>query len=138
PCAASGLSTARSPSRCSARDGLAAEPPAIFSDKSANFDLSWRPGTTSRRRQERLVPKRTDPPDCIGRNAMPTTKLTRRRVLASTAAVTAALATPYVRGAHAAGKLSVGFWDHWVPGANNASKTLCEEWAAKEKVDLSI
>jgi hypothetical protein len=34
---------------------------------------------------------------------------------------------PYVRGAHAAGKLSVGFWDHWVPGANTASQKLCEE-----------
>jgi ABC-type glycerol-3-phosphate transport system substrate-binding protein len=45
---------------------------------------------------------------------------------------------PYVRGAYAAGKLSIGFWDHWVPGANNASKQLCEEWGAKEKVELSI
>jgi ABC-type glycerol-3-phosphate transport system substrate-binding protein len=63
--------------------------------------------------------------------------MTRRRFLA-TAATTALIAAPYVRGAHAAGKLSVGFWDHWVPGANNASKTLCEEWAAKEKVDVSI
>src|SRR5262249_19657451 len=51
---------------------------------------------------------------------------------------TAVIAMPYVRGAHAAGKLSVGFWDHWVPGANKASQALCEEWAAKEKVELSI
>jgi ABC-type glycerol-3-phosphate transport system substrate-binding protein len=50
----------------------------------------------------------------------------------------AAVAAPYVRGAHAAGKLSIGFWDHWVPGANNASTKLCQEWAAKEKVDISI
>jgi len=63
-------------------------------------------------------------------------KLTRRRFLATTAAAT--MAMPYVRGAHAAGKLSVGFWDHWVPGANKASQTLCEEWATKEKVDLSV
>ena len=51
---------------------------------------------------------------------------------------TAVIAMPYVRGAHAAGKLSIGFWDHWVPGANNASKALVEEWAAKEKVEVSI
>ena len=62
--------------------------------------------------------------------------LTRRRFLATTSA--SIIAMPYVRGAYAAGKLSVGFWDHWVPGANKASQALCEEWAAKEKVDLSI
>src|SRR5262249_13397660 len=63
-------------------------------------------------------------------------KMTRRRFLAATS--TAVIAMPYVRGAHAAGTLSIGFWDHWVPGANNASQTLCEEWAAKEKVEISI
>ena len=50
----------------------------------------------------------------------------------------ALVAAPYVRGAHAAGKLSIGFWDHWVPGANNASKILCEEWGEKNKVEISI
>jgi len=69
---------------------------------------------------------------------MRTSTHTRRRFLQTTAATAAALAMPYVRGAHAAGKLSIGFWDHWVPGANNASKQLCEEWAAKEKVEISI
>ncbi len=63
-------------------------------------------------------------------------KLTRRRLLATAAA--SIITVPYVRGAHAAGKLSVGFWDHWVPGANTASQKLCEEWAAKEKVNLSV
>jgi len=58
----------------------------------------------------------------------------RRFVAASAAFVTA----PYVRGAHAAGKLSMGFWDHWVPGANNAMTALCNEWAAKEKVEVAI
>ena len=65
-------------------------------------------------------------------------KLTRRHFLATTAASTALIAAPYVRGAHAAGKLSVGFWDHWVPGANDATKVMCEEWAAKEKVDIQV
>ena len=32
----------------------------------------------------------------------------------------------------------MGFWDHWVPGANQASTDLVNEWAAKEKVDVSI
>jgi ABC-type glycerol-3-phosphate transport system substrate-binding protein len=57
----------------------------------------------------------------------------------TTAAASAALvASPFVRTANAAGKLSIGFWDHWVPGANNASKALVEEWAAKEKVEVTI
>src|SRR5713226_9122639 len=65
-------------------------------------------------------------------------KLTRQRFLATTAASTALIAMPYVRGSHAAGRLSIGFWDHWVPSANNTSKALVEEWAAKEKVEVQI
>jgi ABC-type glycerol-3-phosphate transport system substrate-binding protein len=65
-------------------------------------------------------------------------KMTRRRFLATTAASTAIIAMPHVRGAYAAGKLTMGFWDHWVPGANGASTALVNEWAAKEKVEVSI
>ena len=32
----------------------------------------------------------------------------------------------------------MGFWDHWVPGANDYLTRLCHEWAAKEKVDIRI
>ena len=65
--------------------------------------------------------------------------LTRRQFVAATAMSSAALITaPYVRGAYAAGKLSIGFWDHWVPGANDASTALVKEWAEKEKVEVSI
>jgi len=59
----------------------------------------------------------------------------RRRFLAAAAAASVA---PYVRTSHAAGSLTVGFWDHWVPGANAGLTKLCSEWAAKEKVDLKI
>ena len=66
-------------------------------------------------------------------------KLTRRQFVAATALSSAALVSaPYVRSAHAAGKLSMGFWDHWVPGANKASQALVNEWAAKEKVEVQI
>ena len=66
-------------------------------------------------------------------------KLSRRQFVAATALSSAALITaPYVRGAYAAGKLSIGFWDHWVPGANKTSTALVKEWAAKEKVEVSI
>jgi len=66
-------------------------------------------------------------------------KLTRRQFVAATALSSAALVTaPYIRGASAAGKLSIGFWDHWVPGANKTSTDLVNEWAEKEKVEISI
>jgi ABC-type glycerol-3-phosphate transport system substrate-binding protein len=65
--------------------------------------------------------------------------LGRRRFLAAAAAASAAsVAAPFIRTSHAAGRLSVGFWDHWVPGANEVMTRLCNEWAAKEKVDLKI
>src|SRR5579872_1775225 len=70
---------------------------------------------------------------------MASSKITRRRVVAGTAVASAAfVAAPFVRGAHAAGKLSVGFWDHWVPHANDATEKLIKEWAEKEKVEVQI
>ena len=63
-------------------------------------------------------------------------KLSRRRLLTTAAA--SVITMPYVRGAYAAGKLSMGFWDHWVPGANGATTALVNEWAEKEKVDVAI
>src|SRR5260221_1373128 len=66
-------------------------------------------------------------------------KVNRRRFLAGSIAATAAAVTaPYIRTSHAAGKLEVGFWDHWVPGANDVLTKMCQEWAAKEKVDIKI
>src|SRR3977135_4360322 len=66
-------------------------------------------------------------------------KVGRRRFVAGTAAAaTVFIAAPFVRGAYAAGKLSVGFWDHWVPNANGATETLVKEWAEKEKGDVQI
>src|ERR1700757_2964802 len=66
------------------------------------------------------------------------TVLTRRAVLKTAALASTTLAAPFVRGAHAAGKLSCGFWDHWVPGANEPLAKLCREWADREKVELTI
>ena len=63
----------------------------------------------------------------------------RRQVVAGTVAATAVtVAAPFVRTAHAAGRLNIGLWDHWVPGANKASTAIIEEWAAKEKVEVQI
>jgi ABC-type glycerol-3-phosphate transport system substrate-binding protein len=69
---------------------------------------------------------------------MGTAQQTRRRFLSTAAASSVAIAMPHVRHAHAAGKLAIGFWDHWVPGANNTCTALVNEWAAKEKVEVTI
>ena len=66
-------------------------------------------------------------------------KLSRRQFVAATALTSAALiSAPYVRGAYAAGKLTMGFWDHWVPGANDTCSAIVKEWAEKEKVEATV
>ena len=63
----------------------------------------------------------------------------RRTVLKTAALASAAIITaPYVRGAYAAGKLTLGCWDHWVPGANKALDKICNEWGVKNKVEVHI
>ncbi len=70
---------------------------------------------------------------------MASRKVSRRRFVASTAALSGAMvAAPFVRGAYAAGKLSIGFWDHWVPNANSGTEKAVREWAEKEKVEITI
>src|SRR6516225_7680945 len=79
------------------------------------------------------------PAQQISREGTMSRKLSRRQFVAATAATSAALVTaPYVRGAYAAGKLSMGFWDHWVPGANNTLTALVKEWAEKQRVETQI
>mgnify|MGYP001208011967 CR=1 FL=1 len=69
---------------------------------------------------------------------MPYSALTRRRFLATTTASAAAVAAPYVRRANAAGTLTIGLWDHWVPGANDATANALKAWGEKEKVDVKV
>src|ERR1700726_1024943 len=64
---------------------------------------------------------------------------TRRSVLKSAAlGSVATIAAPYVKNSYAAGTLALGVWDHWVPNANNALTALCNEWAAKNSVEVKI
>ena len=63
-------------------------------------------------------------------------QLSRRGLVVGGAAL--GVAAPFVRGAYAAGKLSVGFWDHWVPNANDATQALVKEWGEKEKVEVQL
>src|SRR5205807_1532283 len=73
-----------------------------------------------------------------GRNAMKRNALTRRGFVATSIAASATIAAPFVRGAHAAGNLSIGLWDHWVPGANDVALKIIKEWGEKEKVDVKV
>ena len=65
-------------------------------------------------------------------------RISRRRFLATSAATAAAITAPFVSTSYAAGKLSLGMWDHWVPGGNKVFDEIGQEWAKKEKVDLTI
>jgi ABC-type glycerol-3-phosphate transport system substrate-binding protein len=65
-------------------------------------------------------------------------KQSRRQFIATSAAASVMIAAPHVRRAHAAGRLSIGLWDHWVPGANDVALQIIREWGEKEKVDVSV
>lgn len=62
----------------------------------------------------------------------------RRFVKTAAAAGAAALAAPYVKSAHSAGSLSIGLWDHWVPGANDAMRQVVEEWGGANGVEVRV
>lgn len=64
-------------------------------------------------------------------------KLSRRRLMAATA-LASVVGAPFVRSARAAGSLTVGLWDHWVPGANDVQSAIIKEWADREKVDVKV
>ncbi len=59
-----------------------------------------------------------------------------RRTALKVGAGAAALPLVHIRTAGAAGKLSVGFWDHWVPRGNEIMQRQVDVWAAKNKVDV--
>ena len=62
-------------------------------------------------------------------------RMSRRRALQLGAAATA-LPLVHIRTAGAAGKVSIGFWDHWVPGANDVMQKQVDAWAEKNKVEV--
>jgi ABC-type glycerol-3-phosphate transport system substrate-binding protein len=64
-------------------------------------------------------------------------RITRRKALRIGAAATA-LPLVNIRGAGAAGKLSVALWDHWVPAGNDAMRKMVGEWGEKNKVDVQL
>ena len=64
---------------------------------------------------------------------------TRRAVLKAAAlGSAAAIAAPYVKGTYAAGTVSIGAWDHWIPDANGTLTALCNEWSARNNVEVKV
>jgi len=61
--------------------------------------------------------------------------VTRRGLLAATTGA-AALPLVHIRTAGAAGKLAIGFWDHWVPEGNTVMRKQVQAWADRNKVDV--
>src|SRR5437588_9946228 len=64
-----------------------------------------------------------------------TKRISRRRALKVSAAATA-LPLVHIRTAGAAGKLSVAFWDHWVPDGNKVMQKQVNAWANANKVEV--
>ena len=63
-------------------------------------------------------------------------KVSRRGAL-KLAAAAAALPLVHIRTAGAAGKLAIGFWDHWVPEGNGIMQKQVNAWAEKNKVEVT-
>ncbi len=62
-------------------------------------------------------------------------RVTRRTALRIGAAA-AALPLVHIRTGHAAGKVSIGFWDHWVPAANDVMKQQCAAFSQAHQVEV--
>jgi hypothetical protein len=62
-------------------------------------------------------------------------KVTRRSAL-KLAAASAVLPLVHIRSGRAAGKVSIAFWDHWVPAGNAVMQKQVEAWGAKNQVEV--
>ena len=62
----------------------------------------------------------------------------RRRTAMKLGAAAAALPLVHIRTAGAAGKVSIGFWDHWVPDGNKIMQQQVDTWAQQNKVDVHV
>lgn len=67
-------------------------------------------------------------------------RMTRRAALRASVAGAAGAALPlvHVQGQGSAGVLRCGFWEHWVPSGNGIIRELCEEWGAKNRVEVKL
>jgi ABC-type glycerol-3-phosphate transport system substrate-binding protein len=61
-----------------------------------------------------------------------------RRSALKLGAAAAALPLVHIRTSGAAGKVSIGFWDHWVPDGNKVMQQQVDDWAKKSMVDVHV
>jgi ABC-type glycerol-3-phosphate transport system substrate-binding protein len=61
--------------------------------------------------------------------------VSRRSALKLGAAATA-LPLVHIRTGRAAGKVSIGFWDHWVPAGNDVMRQQCEAFGKANQVEV--
>jgi ABC-type glycerol-3-phosphate transport system substrate-binding protein len=59
-----------------------------------------------------------------------------RRQALKLGAATAALPLVHIRTGRAAGKLTIGFWDHWVPAGNDVMKVQCAAFGKANQVEV--
>ncbi|MBV9813883.1 MAG: extracellular solute-binding protein [Acetobacteraceae bacterium] len=64
------------------------------------------------------------------------TRLTRRQALALGASAT--IPFVHMRTAGAAGKVSLGLWDHWVPAGDDVMRKQVNAWAEQNKVEVQL
>ena len=71
---------------------------------------------------------------------MAISKLSRRKVIKTTAAASGVALTsfPYIKSASSAGKLTVGTVDHWVPGNNDVLREICKRWADDNGAEANV
>jgi ABC-type glycerol-3-phosphate transport system substrate-binding protein len=67
---------------------------------------------------------------------MPNSQRVSRRAALKFAAASAALPLVHIRTGRAAGKVTVAFWDHWVPAGNDVMRAQCAAWGAKNQVEV--
>lgn len=48
------------------------------------------------------------------------------------------IAAPYVKTAHSAGKLLLGIWSHWIPGADDMLRHILVKWGEKNGVEVKV
>src|SRR5262245_54746064 len=61
-------------------------------------------------------------------------RITRRAILQTGAA---SLPLAHIRTGRAAGRLALAFWDHWVPGGNDAMTKQINAWAQQNQVEVT-
>ena len=66
-------------------------------------------------------------------------KIGRRKFIKTVGIVgSTTIIAPYIKTATSAGKLSLGIWDHWIPGANDVLENIILSWGEKNGVEIKV